>query len=125
MQREKITVAELYDRFHAQGVNDRLDIAFKCPRCHTVQSMRMLIDVGCAPEDAENKIGYSCVGRLTGRGGHTKNSEPGKGCDWTLGGLLRLHTLEVILNDGKVQPSFAVATDIEAQALAAKLKEAA
>jgi hypothetical protein len=40
----------------------------------------------------------------------------GKPCNWTLGGLFRTHTLEVVTPDGKKHPRFEVATPEQAQA---------
>ena len=114
---ERITVDELYSRFKAQGVSDRKDIAFKCPICATVQSMRSLIKAGAGEteDEVEKFVGFSCVGRFSNAGPHKPGTKPGKGCDWTLGGVFRVHTLEVETPDGKVHPRFEIATPEEAQ----------
>lgn len=89
-----------------------------CVICGTVQSMHTLIEAGAGKteDDVEKYLGFSCVGRFMGRGGHKKGDPPGKGCDWTLGGLFRLHKLEVE-SEGKWHPRFEVASPEQAQAL--------
>ena len=81
----------------AQGV-PILQVQFRCPRCGTLQCAQDLIDAGAGSnlDDVEKYLAYSCVGRF--------DSE--KGCDWTLGGLLRIHELEVITPDGEHHPRF-------------------
>lgn len=119
---EQITVAELHDRFKAQGVSARRFIAVKCPICSTVQNMQSLISAkaGETEDEVEKYIGFSCVGRFTKAGPFPKNGKPGSGCDWTLGGLFQLHKLEVIV-EGQAKPSsyFEVASPEEAKALEA------
>ncbi len=114
-----ISVTALHELFRAQGVKRREDIAFKCARCGTVQSLASFAAIGVPTESAERQIGFSCIGR------HDPDSpsglqpgEPGRGCDWTLGGLFQLHTLEVETPDGQRRPSFWPASAEEAQALA-------
>lgn len=118
---EKITLAEFRERLAAQGVA-REHSAFCCPVCGTIQSMASLIVAGASPDEAERLVGFSCEGRLTGAGAWPR--EPSKkrkairGCDWSLGGLFRIHKLEVVAEDGAKHPFFAVATPEDAQALA-------
>lgn len=69
---------------------------FVCPSCGTVQTGQMLLDAGLSVEQVTAAIGFSCVGR------HVR----GIGCDWSLGGLLQIHTLEVIDEKGKASPVF-------------------
>lgn len=110
----------------AQDVSAREHVAFKCVICGTIQSMASLIRAGATPDEAEKLIGFSCEGRLTDAGPWPNRSQRGaihtarrkvRGCDWTLGGLFRIHKLEVINAEGKKQPSFEIATKEEAQAL--------
>lgn len=124
---ETIAHAEFLDRLKAQGVSSRNHVALKCPICSTVQSMASLVRAGCKPDQVDSVFGWSCEGRLTNAGswpGRNDQSEKAqarrqvRGCDWTLGGLLHLHDLEVIM-DGKKQPCFDIATPEEAQALEA------
>lgn len=118
---EKIDQTTWHDRIRAQGTPDRRDIAFVCPICRTVQSMRSFDAVGKA-DIAENQVGFSCIGRQTNAGPHKRGEDPGRGCDWTLGGLLRLHDLEVTTDDGVVHPTFALASSEQAEVLAGQLR---
>jgi hypothetical protein len=118
---EIITHAEFISRLKAQGQPHRRDAAFVCPMCKTVQSMRSLIIAGALPEDAETQIGFSCIGRLTGAGSHKKGAEPGGGCNWSLGGLFRIHTLEVRFGADQ-HPIFEIASAEDAAKLATALK---
>ena len=90
---------------------------FVCPMCGTVQSVQQLLYAvlasGGKKDDVHGYIGYSCIGRFTGQGdkgisAKTKGIPWDKGCNWTLGGLLRVHTLEVQI-DGKPRPTFELA----------------
>ena len=54
--------------------------------------------------DPDGVVYFSCIGRWV----------PGIGCDWTLGGLLRIHTLEVINGQGDKIPVFEFADDPDA-----------
>lgn len=115
-----ISQADFYALVNAQGVA-REDTAFTCVTCGTVQSMRSLVAAGATPERAENTIGFSCEGRLRGAKGATRERTPAdpnvRGCDWSLGGLFTLHTLEVEMPDGKRHRTFELATPEQAQAL--------
>lgn len=117
---ETITITEFRTRLKAQGVPGLVDLAFKCPMCGTVQSGQSLICAGAGSgfESVEKYVGFSCVGRFTGAGA-AREKPDGQPCDWSLGGLLRLHKLEVIDEDGNHHPRFEIATPEEAQALAA------
>lgn len=114
---ETISIPQLHERMKAQGVSAREHIAFRCVVCGTVQSMASLAKAGVAEDKLENYAGYSCIGRFTNAGPWQKKDKPGKGCDWTLGGLFQLHNVEVINEEGKPQPIFDIATPEEAQAL--------
>lgn len=122
---EQITVEELHSRFRAQGVVAREHIAVVCPICATVQSIASLTRAGADVAEAERMIGFSCEGRLTNAGpwpgakkrsAETKARRTVRGCDWTLGGLFKVHRLEVMA-DGKAHPYFNVASAEQAQAL--------
>ncbi len=123
---ERITIDELHSRFKAQGVSAREHIAFKCINCGTVQSMASLAKAGCPADETEKYVGFSCEGRFSNAGpwpGDKNKTEKAKarrkirGCDWTLGGLFRLHHVEVVNADGKPEPIFDIATPDDAQAL--------
>lgn len=123
---ERITIEQLHARFKAQGVSAREHIAVKCPICNTVQSIASLLRAGATADKVENYIGFSCEGRFSNAGPWPSDKRKGKavearrairGCDWTLGGLLRIHKLEVINADGEPHPMFETASPEEAQAL--------
>jgi len=77
--------------------NDPKQWKFICPVCKTVQTIQDFIDAGVGKETISKTIAFSCIGRFTKT----------KGCDWTLGGLFRLHTLEVKFEDEeKGRPTF-------------------
>lgn len=118
MSRETISIDEFRARLKAQAVSSRTHAALKCPMCATVQSLQSFICAGTDPEQAEKFIGFSCVGRVTGAPGPRKEPD-GEPCNWTLGGLLRMHDLEVVDEEGKNHPHFVVASPEEAQALEA------
>ena len=72
---------------------------FKCPSCGTIQSFKDFIEAGETEDAALGYMGFSCIGRFV----------KDKGCDWTLGGLLHIHTLEIKTEDGKLHPRFELA----------------
>lgn len=112
-----MTIKEFFAALQAQGVKAREDLAVVCPRCKTVQSARDLIAAGAGADfvAVDGYVGFSCVGRWTGAGSPRKTPD-GKPCNWTLGGLFSLHTLEVVTEDGKHHPRFELATPEQAQA---------
>lgn len=120
----KITVDEFHSELRLQGVSNREHAALKCPACGTVQSIALLLDQGCPADKVENQIGFSCVGRWNGAGpsrhGHPNTGQIG--CNWTLGGLLKIHKLEVEM-DGKSYPTFEPASPSDAKALERKIKK--
>ena len=133
IERERISVDELHARFAAQGVAGRDHLAFKCPVCGTVQSIASLRRAAATGSrrvaneaTIQNAIGFACEGRYSGAGpwreGDPKRAAV-RGCDWTLGGLFKIHTLEVVLANGEICPSFALATPEEAQALELRMAE--
>lgn len=111
-----MTLAEFQAALQAQGVKSRSDFAVVCPMCKTVQSARDLIAAGAGSdfEAVEPYLGFSCFGRFTGAGSRRAGID-GKPCNWTLGGLFQLHTLEVVTPDGKHHPRFEPATPEQAQ----------
>lgn len=111
------TLAEYHETLKAQGV-PKEHLAMRCPMCGTIQSANDLIKAGAGKDfdDVERFLGFSCLGRFT----HQKpppNIKDGSqvGCNWTLGGLFRLHKLEVITPDGEKHPRFEPCTPQEAQ----------
>ena len=113
----RITLTEWRSLLKGQGV-PRVHLAFKCPICKTIQSGQDFIDAGAGKtfEEVDTQLGFSCVGRHRKSGPFQKGDAPGKGCDWTLGGLFQFHLLEVIDDEGRIQRSFEVAKPEEAQA---------
>jgi hypothetical protein len=111
-------VAELRQRFG----DDARQWTFICPICKTRQNANDFFATGqFKPGTGEvNKyLGFSCIGRFTGAGPHKPGRAPGRGCDWTLGGLLQVHELEIILPNGKRSPAMEMAAPL------AQAKEAA
>lgn len=113
-----MTLNEFHAAIKAQNAGSREHIAFKCPVCATIQSGDDLIAAAAGKtfDEVEKYVGFSCVGRFTNAGPHKKGTPPGKGCDWTLGGLFQFHSLEVETPDGKKHPRFELATADEALA---------
>lgn len=111
-----MTLAEFHAALRAQGVKSRSDLAVVCPMCKTVQSARDFIAAGAGGdfEAVEHYLGFSCFGRFTGAGSPRAEAD-GKPCDWTLGGFLHAHTLEVVVPDGMHFPTFEPATAEQAQ----------
>lgn len=69
---------------------------FKCPACKNIQCGQDFIDNGI--EDFNSKVYYNCIGRYV----------KGKGCDWSLGGLLQIHDT-IVLKDMLPVPVFEMA----------------
>jgi len=111
----QVSLTEFQKMLKAQGL-PREDYAFKCPVCGTIQSARDLIAAGAGKtfEEVERYLAFSCVGRWTGIGQHKLDREPGWGCDWTLGGLLKVHSVEVVTRAG-IFPRFEPVTPEEAK----------
>lgn len=70
--------------------DDARNWKFKCPNCGHVQTIQDFIDNGV--EKPANKVYYSCIGRWI----------KSTGCNWTLGGLLKIHETEVINSGGNI-----------------------
>ena len=108
------------DEFHAAckaQAPSHDQIVFRCPMCKTLQSARDLIAAGAGStfDEVEPHLAFSCIGRFTGAPSPRREPD-GKPCDWTLGGLFRLHRFEVVTEDGKAHPRFELATREEADA---------
>jgi len=112
-----ITVEEFLAEARAQGAKTNEDIVFVCPACGTLQSGKDLIAAGAGKtfDDVAAQVGYSCIGRWHGAG-DPRPQQDGKACNWSLGGLLHIHQLEIIAEDGEQCPRFALATPEQAQA---------
>ncbi|EJN2672099.1 hypothetical protein NPT07_004830, partial [Salmonella enterica] len=107
---------------YSQNVK-RQDYAVICPMCGTVQSGRLLFLSAAAPDfdGVFRYLGFSCVGRFTGKGSPSVEKGKNHGCDWTLGGLLHFHTMEIVDAQGVKHPVFEPATPEQARELAARL----
>ncbi len=116
---ETITLQEFQDRCRAQGV-PREHIAFKCPRCGTVQSMASLAEAGCPRDNLEKAIGFTCEGVFSNIGGfrpfRATRELPLRGCDYSLGPR-HAHADLAVVHLGHSYEHFAVATPEEAQSL--------
>ena len=117
-----MTLAEFQQALMSQGVQRPEDFALVCPMCGTVQSARDLIAAGAGSSmnEVERYLGFSCVGRFTGARQQRRQPD-GQPCNWTLGGLLQTHKLEVVTPGGVKHPRFELATAEQAQAHAAAL----
>ena len=123
---DRRTHDEVFKELLGQGVAKH-DFAFVCPICATVQSLNSLKAAGADDELAEKYTGFSFEGRVTRAGSWPANPSAARktirGCDWTLGGLFQLHTLEVNAADGKVHPHFRPATPRQALILRAYVEQ--
>lgn len=107
---------------YSQNV-ERQDYAVICPMCGTVQSARLLIQAGVAPDfdGVLRYLGFSCVGRFTGKGSPSVEEGKNHGCDWTPGGLLHCHVMVLEDPTGVKRPVFEPATPEQARELAARM----
>lgn len=94
------------DQWNAEGVKrfgENVDNwLFVCPKCKTIQSVKELKEVTPEGEDWRSYIAFSCIGRF--------NKEK-KGCNWTLGGLFRIHTAEIVHEKSIPRPIFEFAEE--------------
>lgn len=110
-----MTLDEFHTACKAQAPsNDQ--IVFRCPMCKTLQTAADLIRAGAGKtfDEVETYLGFSCIGRFTGAGSPRKDPD-GSPCNWTLGGLFRVHQFEVVTPDGEHHPRFELATREEAE----------
>jgi hypothetical protein len=100
-----------------QGMPSHEYAMFVCPMCKTVQCAKDLIAAGAGQtfDEVEPYLGLSCIGRFTNAGPHNKDAVPSKGGNSTLGGLVRIHELEVVTPDGEKHPRFEIASSQEAE----------
>lgn len=82
-----VSEATFRKEIRAQGVPTE-QITMKCANCGLLHCAQDLLDAGAAEnlEDVFKYLGFSCVGRWS----------KAVGCDWTLGGLFKIHDYEVI-----------------------------
>lgn len=125
--RQRLSLSEYIMACANQGVKRPEDVAVVCPSCGTVQSSRDFIVAGVAkdPVEVEMYVGTACIGRFNGASRTPEGRVPGKGCGWTVGGMLKIHTLEVQTPDGNVYPRFALASPEQARAHEAEMAQKA
>ena len=98
MERRQITHEDWLAKGEQLFGKTRHHWRFVCPQCGTVQCEQDLFDAGVDEEESMKYLAFSCIGRF---------NEQKTGCDWTLGGLFSIHTLEVTFkDDDKVRPVF-------------------
>lgn len=80
---------------HYKNIND---VEFRCPSCGHVQSVNSLMknNLGLTKKDAYLAVFSKCEGRI--------NKD--YGCDWTLYGLLHIHNMIILNEDGGKIPAF-------------------
>ena len=88
VERRTISFAEWQAEGTEKFGDDMHKWRFKCPVCEETQSFREFVDARVENPDA--KFYFSCIGR------YVKD----RGCDWTLGGLFRIHKTEVVDPEG-------------------------
>jgi hypothetical protein len=115
-----ISISEFYKARDAQGVPVGFGVVI-CPGCKTPQNAQDLIKAGAGASlrDVAKFLGVSCVGRFTGAPAPRREPD-GNPCNWTLGGLLKIHTTTVVDEIGRKQPFFDIASPEVAQAHVAK-----
>lgn len=104
---EKMTHAEwnaLGEKLYGE---DRTKWEFRCVNCGHVQSHAAVKARDLTIGDTSNWIYFSCEGRM----------HKGHGCDWTLGGLFRIHKRVVVHDDGEESPVFLFAAEESMDAL--------
>lgn len=95
---KRMTLDEFLDTATGNGSVPIEQALFECPGCKLHQSAQDLMDAGAGEDlDAVEKyLAFSCVGRW----------DESKGCDWTLGGLLTIHEVEVETGPDQYRPCF-------------------
>ena len=73
--------------------------AFKCPSCGNIQTAQDFVDNGLG--EHKDNVYFNCIGRYM----------KGKGCDWSLGGLLKINKVSV-MKDAKIFPVFEMADGV-------------
>lgn len=103
---EQIKLNDWLDEGEKRFGKDKKQWQFVCPACKTVQKLQDLIDADVPKDDLDGYFAFSCIGRFT---------KGKKGCDWTLGGLLQSHKLEVVFEDGRKRKVFEFAPQTEGE----------
>jgi len=111
---KRLTRQEWFDLGRQKFGDDLMKWIFVCPICGTEQKGNDLIKAGVQDDYIERYLGFSCIGRF---------NKSQIGCDWTLGGLFRIHKLEVILDNGTHRPIFEFASSSVENDMTKKLKK--
>lgn len=95
---------------------------FRCPMCKTVQSGQDFIDTGMSLEASQECAGFSCIGRVNGKGakffallgtdGKKGSKKMTVGCDWKLSGLFSMHEAAILI-DGEYTAIFEFADELK------------
>ena len=95
---EIIKHSEWLDKGTEKFGKNKDDWIFECPSCKHKQSVNSVIEHNpeLKKEDVRKWIYFNCEGRT--------NEE--NGCDWTLGGLFQIHTLEILWEDNSKSKVF-------------------
>lgn len=97
-----LTKDEWLQRGKERFGKDYKEWKFKCPSCGNIQSIHDFEDASI--ENPEQKVFFSCIGRWNG---HDNDMLSGKSpCNYTLGGLFKLHHVEVINEEGYITSVF-------------------
>lgn len=105
MSHVKMTQPELLAAAKERFGDDPLDIAFQCPRCQDVATIRDF------PKDKRHLAGQECIGRSLGALQGAAKDYKGRGCDWCSYGLLR-GPWEIEMPDGHSAWSFPLAEQV-------------
>lgn len=115
----KMTQAELERSLTQQGFDSVLDHAYVCPRCGTVQSARDFLAAGLDNFEAiKTYVGRKCIGGFMPMERRPRAKFSGGTCQWTTDSFqyLRMHELEVVTDEGLLEPRFLPATPEQARA---------
>lgn len=109
MSRRTIT----FEEFQKECADAPKPLRFICPACGTKQGRKEFEAAHVTNEEMNKMAGFSCIGLFTGKGdagiaAKNRGQSWDQGCNWTLGGLLQIHELEVIATDGFRYPRFEI-----------------
>ena len=94
-----------FEEWEAEGIRrfgeKKRNWKFICPSCKAIQCGQDFIDLGMDINEIPKYLGYSCIGRFNNKK---------TGCDWTLGGLLQIHEIEITM-DGEIHKRFEFAPE--------------
>ena len=101
--RRKVSLGEWRNEGRKLFGEDIKGWQFQCPVCKGIQTANLFRKHNIDPN---GKVYFSCIGRWVNN----------IGCDWTLGGLFLIHTLEVQNEAGEYCPVFEFAKQVTAKA---------